>query len=50
MIVHHHGALAMAQTEIAYGQNPDALKIANIILTSQQREIAYMGHLLNAPQ
>jgi uncharacterized protein (DUF305 family) len=50
MIVHHQGAVDMARTEIAHGVNPDALRIANIILTSQQREISYMHHLLNVPQ
>jgi uncharacterized protein (DUF305 family) len=50
MIVHHQGAVDMAQTEIARGENPDALRIANIILSSQQREISYMHHLLSVPQ
>jgi uncharacterized protein (DUF305 family) len=50
MIVHHQGAVARAQTEIAHGQNPDAVNVANIILTSQQKEIAHMNHLLSAPQ
>lgn len=50
MILHHQGAVDMAQTEIAHGQNPDALNIANIIVSSQQREIAYMNHLLSVAQ
>jgi uncharacterized protein (DUF305 family) len=50
MIVHHQGAVTMAQTEIARGQSPDALNTAKIILTNQQREIAYMNHLLSVPQ
>jgi uncharacterized protein (DUF305 family) len=50
MILHHQGAVDMAQTEIAHGENPDALKIANIIVSSQQREISYMNHLLTVPQ
>jgi uncharacterized protein (DUF305 family) len=50
MILHHQGAVDMAQTEIAHGQNPDALNIANIIISSQQREIAYMNHLLSVAQ
>ena len=50
MIVHHQGAVDMAQTEIARGQNPDALNVARIIVASQQREIAYMNHLLSVAQ
>jgi uncharacterized protein (DUF305 family) len=50
MILHHQGAVDMAQTEIAHGQNPDALNIAKIIVSSQQREIAYMNHPLSVAQ
>jgi uncharacterized protein (DUF305 family) len=42
MIGHHQGAVEMAQDEIAHGQNPDAIKTAQIIVVSQEREIAFM--------
>ena len=40
MISHHQGAVTMAQIEIARGLNPDALKLARIIVDAQQWEIA----------
>ena len=46
MISHHQGAVTMAQDEIAHGQNPDAIKSADIIVASQEREISYMRDLL----
>ena len=36
MIEHHQGAVTMAHTEIADGQNPDAKKLAEMIITAQQ--------------
>lgn len=50
MIGHHQGAVTMAQAELAHGENPDALHMAHLIITAQQREIAYMSHLLSKPQ
>jgi uncharacterized protein (DUF305 family) len=50
MIAHHQGAVTMAQTEIAHGQSPDAVGLARMIITIQQREIAYLNHLLSAPE
>ena len=50
MIGHHEGAITMAQAELAHGQNPDAVHLANVIIKAQQREIAYMSHLLSRPQ
>jgi uncharacterized protein (DUF305 family) len=50
MIGHHQGAVTMAQLEIAHGESPDAIHMANLIIKAQQREIAYMGHLLSAPE
>ncbi|MBV8929508.1 MAG: DUF305 domain-containing protein, partial [Mycobacteriaceae bacterium] len=47
MIGHHQGAIVMAQDEIAHGQNQDAIVLAKNIVTAQQREIAYMTHLLS---
>ena len=46
MMKHHEGAVAMAQTEISDGENPDAIELAEAILTSQQEEITVMKNLL----
>jgi uncharacterized protein (DUF305 family) len=47
MISHHQGAVMMAQTEIAHGLSTDGIHVAKLIVTAQQREIAYMNHLLS---
>jgi uncharacterized protein (DUF305 family) len=47
MISHHDGAIAMAQTEIAHGQNPHAISVATNIIPAQQYEIARMNRMLN---
>ena len=47
MIGHHQGAVTMAQAELTHGENPDATHMARLIITAQQREIAYMNHLLS---
>ena len=36
MITHHQGAIKMAQTEIADGKNPDAIALANSIVTTSK--------------
>ena len=46
MIMHHQGAIEMADTEIAEGSNPEALALAESIKTSQTAEIAEMQQLL----
>jgi uncharacterized protein (DUF305 family) len=46
MIVHHKGAIQMAQAEQAHGANPDAKALAGRIITNQQAEIATMQKLL----
>lgn len=46
MVKHHEGAVKMAQTEISDGENPDAIKLAEAIVTSQQQEITVMKDLL----
>lgn len=46
MTKHHQGAIVMAQTEIDDGQNPDAVKLATSIVSTQQEEIAVMKDLL----
>ena len=50
MINHHQGAITMAQTEIAHGQNADAIHAAVLIVKAQQREISTMTHLISATQ
>jgi uncharacterized protein (DUF305 family) len=50
MIGHHQGAIVMAQDEIAHGQSADAVHVARLIITAQQREIAMMTHLISASQ
>ena len=46
MIQHHEGALVMAELEIADGTNPDALKLAKSIVTSQTAELVEMKTIL----
>ncbi|SDU88038.1 Uncharacterized conserved protein, DUF305 family [Microlunatus sagamiharensis] len=46
MIKHHQGAVTMAQTELAQGENPDAKKLAQSIVTTQKAEITEMNGLL----
>ncbi len=46
MIEHHEGAVEMAETEIADGQNADAVALAESIRDSQTAEIAEMQALL----
>lgn len=50
MIEHHQGAITMAQAELAHGQSPEALHLADMIITAQQREIARMNDLLAVSQ
>ena len=50
MIGHHQGAIDMAETEIAQGQNPDAVKMAGFIVTAQQREISQLNHLVTVSE
>ena len=46
MIGHHEGAIEMAKTEIAKGDNEDAKSLAQHIVTDQQAEIAQMKQML----
>jgi uncharacterized protein (DUF305 family) len=46
MMVHHEGALQMAETEITDGQNADAIALAKSIRDSQTAEVAEMEQLL----
>ena len=47
MIEHHTGAVQMAQTEVAQGQNPQAKALAQSIIADQQSEIVQMQALLS---
>jgi uncharacterized protein (DUF305 family) len=46
MIAHHEGAVQMAKAQIADGQNSDAVKLAQAIITAQEAEIKQMQDLL----
>jgi uncharacterized protein (DUF305 family) len=46
MIVHHEGAIEMAQTEIDNGQNADVIALAENIIASQTTEITTMEDIL----
>ncbi|WP_315552464.1 DUF305 domain-containing protein [Microbacterium aurum] len=46
MIMHHQGAIEMAQAEIEGGINPDAVALAQTIVEAQTAEIASMQDLL----
>lgn len=48
MIEHHKGAVQMARTELASGQNPEAKALAQEIIDAQQAEISEMESLLRA--
>jgi uncharacterized protein (DUF305 family) len=46
MIQHHGGAIVMAQTEVDDGEDPDAVAMAENIVSTQQAEIDQMEDLL----
>ncbi|MDQ4104505.1 MAG: DUF305 domain-containing protein [Actinomycetota bacterium] len=46
MIVHHRGAVTMAQDELSDGKNAEARQLAQRIIDAQQREITKMQALL----
>ncbi|GAA4677498.1 DUF305 domain-containing protein [Gordonia humi] len=46
MIGHHEGAVDMAKTEIANGENTDAVAMAHSIVATQQKEIDRMRTML----
>ena len=48
MIRHHEGAIEMARTEQADGQNPDAVALATKIQDAQTAEIATMKDMLKS--
>lgn len=46
MIEHHRGAVEMAEAEVAEGQDPRAIEMAQAIIASQNAEMETMQHLL----
>ena len=48
MIEHHEGAIDMARTEQANGENPDAIALAEQVETDQEAEIDKMRQLLGS--
>ncbi|WP_368499926.1 DUF305 domain-containing protein [Herbiconiux sp. A18JL235] len=48
MIMHHQGAIEMAQTEVDAGQNADAVTLAKKIVTDQTAEINEMQSMLDS--
>jgi uncharacterized protein (DUF305 family) len=46
MIKHHTGAIELAKREIADGQHPGAVALANNVARTQQHEIEAMTDLL----
>ncbi|MFP5345801.1 MAG: DUF305 domain-containing protein [Actinomycetes bacterium] len=47
MVQHHEGAVQMARSEMAGGENPEAKQLAQSIIDSQQAEIEHMKSLLS---
>ncbi|WP_250445705.1 DUF305 domain-containing protein [Actinotalea sp. C106] len=47
MIAHHRGAIEMAETHLADGENPDARELAGKVIDDQAREITEMRGLLD---
>jgi uncharacterized protein (DUF305 family) len=48
MIEHHEGAVEMAQVEVDEGENPDAVALAEKIISDQEAEITQMQQLLGS--
>lgn len=48
MVAHHEGAIEMARTEVADGQNGDAVALAGRIIEAQQAEIEQMREMLRS--
>ena len=47
MIAHHEGAIAMAETELKYGKDPEMRKLAHGIIKAQKGEIEKMKKWVN---
>jgi uncharacterized protein (DUF305 family) len=48
MIASHRGAVMMAETEIAQGDNPDALQFARTVKSARSKEITTMRGMLGS--
>ena len=48
MIEHHRGAVTMAETQVDEGENPDAVAMAEEIISTQNAEIEQMEQLLGS--
>ncbi len=48
MIAHHEGAIGMSEQQLADGQNPDAVTLAEKIIDDQQTEITEMQEILTS--
>ena len=42
MLPHHQGAVDMARIELRYGKDPELRRLAQAIVQSQEKEIAFM--------
>ncbi|MFW0765096.1 DUF305 domain-containing protein [Trabulsiella odontotermitis] len=47
MTAHHEGAIAMAETELKYGKDPEMRKLAEDIIKAQKGEIEMMNKWLS---
>lgn len=48
MIEHHEGAVEMAETQVADGENPEAIAMAEEIISTQEAEIEQMKTMLGS--